>query len=202
MTQAFFEDTFYLQRMLKFAGYDCGKIDGIRGNKTNKAIEQWLLDADKYKRQFGALDARTEGNLSSLLPHVQGYIRKWFNEHLHAFMAKHNVIVKVICGTRTISEQNKLYAQGRTTKGSKVTNAKGGYSMHNFGIAFDIGIFNKDGSYITTDNVYKLLVAECGTPQNMLNGGAWQTFQDYPHYELAEYGSKSANVRKVWNKLK
>jgi len=33
--------------------------------------------------------------------------------------------------------QNAIYAQGRTTKGSIVTNAKGGQSFHNYKVAFD-----------------------------------------------------------------
>ena len=48
--------------------------------------------------------------------------------------------------TRTNEEQNKLYSQGRTTKGIKVTNAKGGQSIHNYSLAFDIVIlYDKDG---------------------------------------------------------
>ena len=39
---------------------------------------------------------------------------------------------------RTIKEQDELYAQGRTKPGKKVTNAKGGQSIHNYGLAFDI----------------------------------------------------------------
>ena len=47
---------------------------------------------------------------------------------------------------RTFEEQDKLYAQGRTTKGDKVTNAKGGQSIHNYGLAFDIVLmYDKDG---------------------------------------------------------
>ncbi len=38
---------------------------------------------------------------------------------------------------RDNESQNALYAQGRTTKGSIVTNAKGGQSFHNYGVAFD-----------------------------------------------------------------
>ena len=130
-----------MQRILKFAGYECGQIDGIRGAKTNKAIENWLLDCDKYRKQYGTLDERTEKNLESLLPCVQRAFRKWYAEKVKGWQEKHSVTVKIICGTRTIKEQNDLYAIGRTTKGSKVTNAKGGSSFHNFGIAFDIGIF-------------------------------------------------------------
>lgn len=198
--QSFFQDIFYLQRILKFAGYECGKIDGIRGAKTNKAVENWLLDCDKYRKQYGTLDERTEKNLESLLPCVQMAFRKWYAEKVKAWQEKHSVTVKIICGTRTIKEQNDLYAIGRTKKGSKVTNAKGGSSFHNFGIAFDIGIF-QGKEYLTADDLYKRLIADCGCPDEMINGGSWSSFQDFPHFEVAKYKSKSANVRKVWNKL-
>lgn len=47
---------------------------------------------------------------------------------------------------RTFAEQDALYAQGRTKKGSKVTNAKGGQSYHNYGLAIDIALLvDKDG---------------------------------------------------------
>lgn len=38
---------------------------------------------------------------------------------------------------RDNESQNALYAQGRTVKGSIVTNAKAGQSFHNYGLAFD-----------------------------------------------------------------
>ena len=41
-------------------------------------------------------------------------------------------------GMRTFQEQAKLYFQGRTTPGKIVTNAKAGYSCHNYGIAVDV----------------------------------------------------------------
>lgn len=41
-------------------------------------------------------------------------------------------------GTRTIEEQDRLYAQGRTVPGKKVTNARGGQSLHNYGLACDV----------------------------------------------------------------
>ena len=48
---------------------------------------------------------------------------------------------------RTFAEQDALYAQGRTTKGKIVTNAKGGQSIHNYGLAFDIVLlYDLDGN--------------------------------------------------------
>jgi len=46
--------------------------------------------------------------------------------------------LKLISGLRTYEEQDALYAQGRTAPGPKVTNAPGGHSNHNFGLAFDM----------------------------------------------------------------
>ena len=49
-----------------------------------------------------------------------------------------NITLRITMGYRTIKEQNDLYAQGRTKPGNKVTNAKGGQSFHNFGLAVDL----------------------------------------------------------------
>ena len=53
---------------------------------------------------------------------------------------------------RTFAEQDALYAQGRTKAGNKVTNAKGGQSYHNYGLAIDIVLLvdkDKNGSFET-----------------------------------------------------
>ncbi len=46
--------------------------------------------------------------------------------------------VRIAQGLRTFQEQDDLYAIGRTKPGKKVTNAKGGQSVHNYGFAVDI----------------------------------------------------------------
>jgi peptidoglycan L-alanyl-D-glutamate endopeptidase CwlK len=57
------------------------------------------------------------------------------------------VKIRIVQGLRTIEEQNELYAQGRTKPGSIVTNAKGGSSYHNYGLAFDFVImYDKDNN--------------------------------------------------------
>lgn len=53
---------------------------------------------------------------------------------------------------RSIQEQNELYAKGRTKKGPIVTNAKGGQSYHNYGLAVDIVLLldkDNNGSFET-----------------------------------------------------
>lgn len=48
------------------------------------------------------------------------------------------ITIRITQALRTFSEQDALYAQGRTTKGAIVTAAKGGQSWHCFGLAIDI----------------------------------------------------------------
>jgi len=49
---------------------------------------------------------------------------------------------KVYSGLRTFEEQDKLYAKGRSIPGRIVTKARGGQSMHNYGLAVDLAPFN------------------------------------------------------------
>jgi len=51
--------------------------------------------------------------------------------------ALQGIDILIYCTYRSEEEQNVLYAQGRTTPGKIVTNARGGESFHNFHLAFD-----------------------------------------------------------------
>jgi hypothetical protein len=78
------------------------------------------------------VDDRSEKAIAALLQQVQPYARALVKK-----AAQHGITIKVIGGLRTYEEQNELFAQGRTKPGRIVTNARGGYSNHNFGIAFE-----------------------------------------------------------------
>lgn len=57
------------------------------------------------------------------------------------------VAVRVVQGARSFEEQKRLYAQGRTTKGPKVTKAPPGFSFHEYFLAFDYAmLYDKDGN--------------------------------------------------------
>jgi hypothetical protein len=84
----------------------------------------------------GEVDSRSEGVIATLLPQVQPYARALVGK-----AAANGITIKVISGLRTYDEQNALYAQGRDKPDRIVTNARGGYSNHNFGVAFDVGLF-------------------------------------------------------------
>ena len=85
-------------------------------------------------------DPRSEKQIATLEPVVQERARL-FLEQANSYLKQFGIVAKIISGTRTYKEQNALYAKGRTSPGRRVTNAPGGFSNHNFGIAFDIGLF-------------------------------------------------------------
>lgn len=103
---------------------------------------------------------------------------------------------------RTIAEQNFLYAKGRTTVnpdgkskqrplGYKVTNAKGGQSIHNYAMALDIALL-VDGKSLSWNDVKDFDAdglsdwMECVKifkDQGWQWGGDWSSFIDKPHFQ-------------------
>jgi len=82
---------------------------------------------------------------------------------------------------RTIEEQNKLYAKGRTTAGGIVTNARGGSSYHNYGLAFDV-VLIKNGGVVWKGPDYAKL-GQIGKKYGFEWGGDWTSFKDKPHFQ-------------------
>lgn len=93
-----------------------------------------------------------------------------------------NTSFRITQGLRTFEEQNKLYQQGRTVAGAKVTNAQGGKSMHNYGLAFDIVII-RDGKLSWDIDQDWMAVVKAYKEKNYSWGGDWKKFKDYPHFE-------------------
>ena len=82
------------------------------------------------------MDKITEERIKLLHPKVKDEVFSIIEEANKLLIP--GVEVRIVQGLRTIDEQNALYAQGRTKPGKKVTNAKGGQSYHNYGLAVDI----------------------------------------------------------------
>ncbi|WP_379130977.1 M15 family metallopeptidase [Paenibacillus sp. sgz500958] len=103
------------------------------------------------------------------------------------------VPILITQGLRTIAEQNALYAQGRTAPGSIVTNAKGGCSYHNYGLAVDFALLLPDGKAVSWDmkrdddndrEADWLEVVRHAKALGFEWGGDWTGFKDYPHLQL------------------
>ena len=135
---------------------------------------------------LSVLDERSAKNVATLHARVQSIFRDWIAE-CQIIAKAHGYEYKAISGNRTWEEQAKIYAQGRTAPGKIVTNAKPGYSNHNFGIAVDMGVF-KDGKYLDGNNpseaeMFHRKAATIAEKYGIEWGGSWKSFKDYPHFE-------------------
>ncbi len=184
------QDVLFYQRFLRAAGFYNDTLDGIWGPHTNGADADFSAQSADIAEQMGSFDARSESNIITLLPIAQKRARLFLQQ-----CEATGFDVRIISGTRTFAEQNILYAQGRTTPGPIVTNARGGQSNHNFGIAWDIGLFDEDGSYNQNDRDY-ITVAHHVLPlmNNIEWGGNWHSIVDYPHYQLQAISDNVAVV--------
>ncbi len=119
---------------------------------------------------------------------------------------KNGITILLTCTHRSNDEQAKLYAQGRTTPGRIVTNAKPGKSKHNAtlpdgtpaALAFDVvplrhgkpvwgtsgnGIDGNDDDDAIDDLEVWQRVGEHGEAVGLSWAGRWTSFREFPHFE-------------------
>lgn len=111
-----------------------------------------------------------------------------------AALKDRGIIYAAYLGYRSVEEQDRLYAQGRTKPGKAVTNAPGLYSCHNYGIAVD-SMRLVGGKDVWDDASYTDLLAEA--PKHALQGGAGPGIRDLDHVQLplvARLGRHEADV--------
>ncbi|RCW73131.1 M15 family metallopeptidase [Saliterribacillus persicus] len=111
---------------------------------------------------------------------------------LIADAAEIGIDITITDGYRSHQEQESLYEQGRSTEGSIVTNARGGDSYHNYGLAIDFALqpsaneviwdLNYDGNGNGKSDW--LEVVELAKALGFSWGGDWENFKDYPHLQM------------------
>ena len=140
------------------------------------------------------MDQVTIERIKLMHPSVRDEVQQMYEEMCEALSGC--AIVRFAYTLRTIAEQNELYAQGRTKAGKIVTNAKGGQSYHNYGLAFDIVLLvdkDKNGSFesaswetnVDFDGDGKAdwqEVVQIAKSYGWTWGGDWK-FTDKPHFE-------------------
>lgn len=154
------------------------KPDGIYGNETaDKVLRALRVETDVVTEV-----SRNEKVISKLHSTVRPFMRE-----LIRVSAEQGMLIHALSGFRSYAEQDALY-----DKHNGVTNAKGGYSGHNFGIACDFGIF-ENGKYIDEevdkgrysrarmDELYKKL-GQLGKSIGLSWGGDWKNPVDMPHF--------------------
>ena len=107
---------------------------------------------------------------------------------------------RIVHTYRSFEEQAELYAKGRTKLFDKngkrlgiVTKAKPGLSWHQYCLAIDYCLINKNNNGLSWDIVKDydkdgksdwLEVAEIFKKHGWVWGGDWKSFKDYPHLEF------------------
>ena len=120
-------------------------------------------------------------NLNDLHPKVKPMVEEFIQK-----CADNGIDLLVTSTYRDHESQNALYAQGRTTPGKKVTNAKGGQSWHNWRVAVDIvpmrngkPVWGTSGS----DGELWEQVGQIGESVGLEWAGRWKTFKEYAHFQ-------------------
>lgn len=129
--------------------------------------------------------------LDDLLPHIKAAAEK-----LLAQCDAAGIALLVTSTYRNYAEQARLYAQGRSTPGKRVTNARPGYSAHNFRRAFDV-VPLKDGKpWWSAPFATWARIGVMGESLGLEWGGRWTGLVDLPHFQdldgqtLADYRRK------------
>src|SRR6266446_7265221 len=167
----FKNDILFLQRLLAVAGFYRVSLNGKWSNDVDAAEAAFLAKYEEIKNQMGEFDNRTELCIMTLIPMTQSKAREFMNA-----VKDRSLTYRIISGTRTYAEQDALFK-----KKPKVTNARGGQSNHNFGIAWDVGIFEKgkyyEGNTKKEDKAYVELGALIKTKVSDVEwGGDWKSF--------------------------
>lgn len=145
------------------------------------------------------MDKYTAQRINKLHPSVREEVHKIIEECDKALTGKAKI--RVTQALRTIKEQDDLYAIGRTKPGKKVTNARGGQSIHNYGFAVDICLIidGKTASWDTAKDWDNDQVADWYECVKIFAkygwdwGGNWKKFKDLPHFDKKGYNN--------WRKL-
>jgi peptidoglycan L-alanyl-D-glutamate endopeptidase CwlK len=107
--------------------------------------------------------------------------------------ARKGIPIMITDDFRSASEQDELYAKGRTKPGNIVTHAEGGESYHNYGLAFDFALENKAGEAVwdlerdgnkNGESDWMEVVAIAKNLGFEWGGEIFGDFKDYPHFQM------------------
>jgi len=128
------------------------------------------------KTIYKHFDYKTNLLLMTLDPKFRKKIKKFLTK-----ASKQGMDLRVISANKDCKEQNRLYAQGRTLPGKKVTNAICGKSSHNYRKAVDIVEFKNGKALWKNPNWNK--IGLLGEKEGLEWGGRWKSIVDKPHFQ-------------------
>lgn len=129
---------------------------------------------------------------------------------LSTLLAAEDIYISVVQGLRTVEEQDSLFAKGRDSDGDVVnkaqvvTNARGGHSWHNFGLAVDCAPTDQKGAIDwNPQHPHWKRMEELGVSLGLTSGANWVRLVDAPHLQITgrfPEGAPDDEVRELFNK--
>lgn len=181
-----------VQKLLNSKGYHTGYPDGWFGWTTTAAVQHFqrnhglipsgIVDPRTRRRLFDPYSRDnyefrpSSSDLNSLHPFVALLARRFLN-----LTRVHNLDVRIYTAFRSWDEEDRLFAQGRWLPGYIVTNARGGDSYHNWGLAFDAAPY--ENNMPSTDAAKFILMGHLGQQVGLQWGGTFKSLVDYPHFQ-------------------
>lgn len=159
--------------------------------KTDKIINEFIMDTIT-KSKIMELHPALRAKATELIKRAE----------------KEGIKLRIYNAMRSYEQQQKLFNQpwdlidndgdGQVDESDeKVTNAKGGESFHNFGLAFDT-VEIKDGKAVWNNPRWNR-IGEIGESLGLVWGGRWK-FVDKPHFQIMDFPLSHAQ-RNYNNKL-
>ncbi len=181
-----------IQVKLNALGYYPGPTDGWYGPKTINAVKRF--QGDQGIVQEGIVNPRTRMKLfnprpvenvvsrpsSTAMNALNPYVASLAAEFLRLSRAN-NLDARITAAFRSWDESDRLFALGRTAPGSIVSNARGGDSYHNWGLAFDVTLF--ENNQVSNDPTKFNLMGRLGEQVGLEWGGRFKSIVDTPHFQ-------------------
>lgn len=212
-----------LQRGLNELGFAAGPVDGQFGPRTQNAVSQFqtanglqatgvadaeTLSALRSGNAEGPVapptvtpggpvattwDPVSDARIQTLHPEIRAQAAAFVNQ----VEAQLGIQVRVTSGLRTFAEQNALYEQGRSTPGNIVTNARGGSSYHNYGLALDVVPMNAQGQPVWNSPHWDA-IGQLGKQMGFEWGGDFRSIVDKPHFQM-DFGNSTRDLLSLYN---
>lgn len=187
---------------------DTASFNNVTGAQEKQLFNQADLTRTNLQartEEIPRMDAVSERRLAEVNPQLANRIRQ-----TAADLRAQGINVMVTSGYRSFAEQNELYAQGRTKPGDIVTRARGGQSLHNYGLAVDLVPVGANGlpNWNVPNSTWQTIGA-AGKRQGLEWGGDWTGFVDRPHFQMTggrststlldQYNRNGGNLQQIWN---
>lgn len=135
-------------------------------------------------------------------PHLHPVLREKITSLIYKSREK-GLSIRIISGYRSFAEQDLLYKRGSVTK------ARGGQSYHNYGLAVDVALIDKNGKISWNPHLPWDEVGKIGETIGLKWGGRFRTLVDKGHFALEpeiplrelKKIYEAGGLKKVWDKI-